>query len=76
MGARGVAHDQEADPVAQAQEEVAVFALGMIGVVEKETVLVSEHGLTLFEGDPMLPQVAGRFPVIPDEPQVAHTCPS
>jgi hypothetical protein len=21
----------------------------------------------------MLPQVAGRFPVIPDEPQVAHT---
>jgi hypothetical protein len=52
-----VAHDQNPELDAQAEEDKAILRFGVIGIEIDLGILVQEGGLGLLEGDSVLPKV-------------------
>ena len=60
--------DKHSKGRAQAEQNEPIFVPGMVGIVEKEGVLVSEDGPGFLECDPMLALILGVLPMVPLEP--------
>jgi hypothetical protein len=56
-----VNHGEDPQPYAETEELVAFLVLRMVGIREKQGVLVGENGLGFPEGSAVLPPVGGGF---------------
>ena len=56
-----MSHDEQLQPVAEAEDQETVFTFGVVGVVDQPGAFVEEYGSGLFEADAMLGFVDGRL---------------
>lgn len=65
-------HHQHAEGTAQAEQYEPVLGPGVVRIVEKETVFVSESRSRLLKGDPVLTLIKGTLAGVPFEPRLGH----
>ena len=68
-----VTDDQDAGGGAHAQEEKAILVFRVVGIIQKERMLVEKDRFSLLERNAMLPPVRLRLAGVPDNPELSHT---
>jgi len=62
--------DEKPETLAQTEKNEALLVLGMVRVVNQQGMLIGEHGLRIFKGDAVLPEIdlgLLRIPLEPDD---------
>jgi len=67
-----VAHDQQSQFCAQAEQDEAILVGGMIGIVDQPGALIREYRFGIVKTDAMFPEIGGRLGGIPLESQFGH----